>query len=68
VAAAGFLQQVDYPGAPRPIPYVRPVELSGHPNEIARRPPLLGEHNQELLSELGFTAAEIADLEASKAI
>jgi crotonobetainyl-CoA:carnitine CoA-transferase CaiB-like acyl-CoA transferase len=68
VAEAGFVQQVEYPGAPRPIPYVRPVELTNHPNEIARRPPLLGEHTQELLAELGFSPADIADLEASKAI
>jgi len=68
VAAAGFIQEVEFPGAARPIPFVRPVELSGHPNEIALRPPLLGEHTQELLTELGFSAADIAALETSKAI
>jgi crotonobetainyl-CoA:carnitine CoA-transferase CaiB-like acyl-CoA transferase len=68
VAAADFIQQVDYPGAPSPIPYVRPVELSGHSAEIARRPPLLGEHNDELLGELGFSAAEIDGLRAANAI
>jgi crotonobetainyl-CoA:carnitine CoA-transferase CaiB-like acyl-CoA transferase len=68
VAEADFIQEVEYPGAPRPVPFVRPVELSGHANEIARRPPLLGEHTSEILAELGFSAADVADLEASKAI
>jgi crotonobetainyl-CoA:carnitine CoA-transferase CaiB-like acyl-CoA transferase len=68
VAAAGFIQEVEYPGAARPIPYVRPVELSAHPNEIARRPPLLSEHTDEILAELGFSTAEIAGLQASKAV
>jgi crotonobetainyl-CoA:carnitine CoA-transferase CaiB-like acyl-CoA transferase len=68
VAAADFIQDVAYPGAAKPIPYVRPVELSAHPSEIARRPPLLGEHNDQVLGELGFSAAEIADLRDSKAI
>ncbi|HEY3694397.1 CoA transferase [Phenylobacterium sp.] len=68
VAAADFIQEVEYPGAAGPIPYVRPVELSAHPAEIARRPPLLGEHNHEILGELGFSAAEITDLQDSKAI
>jgi crotonobetainyl-CoA:carnitine CoA-transferase CaiB-like acyl-CoA transferase len=30
-----------------------------------RRAPMLGEHNREILAELGFTAAEISALEAS---
>jgi len=30
------------------------------PGEIRRRPPLLGEHNAEILGEFGFTDAEIA--------
>jgi crotonobetainyl-CoA:carnitine CoA-transferase CaiB-like acyl-CoA transferase len=30
--------------------------------------PLLGQHNRELLSELGLTDAEIADLEANGVI
>jgi crotonobetainyl-CoA:carnitine CoA-transferase CaiB-like acyl-CoA transferase len=68
VAAADFIQQVDFPGAPRPLPYVRPVELSAHPAEIARRPPLLGEHNAEILGELGFSGAEIEDLRDAGAI
>jgi formyl-CoA transferase len=34
----------------------------------AKRAPALGEHNQEVLEQLGFTAAEIDDLRASGAI
>lgn len=68
VAATDLIQEIEYPGAARPIPYVRPLELSAHPAEIARRPPLLGEHTDEILGELGFSAAEIADLHDSKAV
>jgi crotonobetainyl-CoA:carnitine CoA-transferase CaiB-like acyl-CoA transferase len=68
VAAADFIQQVDFPGAPSPLPYVRPVELSAHPAEIARRPPLLGEHNDEILGELGFSGGEIEGLREAGAI
>jgi crotonobetainyl-CoA:carnitine CoA-transferase CaiB-like acyl-CoA transferase len=42
-----------------------PVKLSSTPGAITRRPPLLGEHTDEVLAaELGMDAAAIADLRA----
>ncbi|GAA5016586.1 CaiB/BaiF CoA transferase family protein [Streptomyces siamensis] len=41
-----------------------PVTLRGVPKVPARRAPELGEHNDEILAELGFTPAEIAELHA----
>ncbi len=39
-----------------------PVKLSDSPGRIERRPPLLGEHTDEVLSDAGLSASEIAEL------
>ena len=39
-----------------------PVKLSRNPGRIERRPPLHGEHTQEVLEECGFEPDEIAEL------
>ena len=44
-----------------------PVKLSGTPQQVRRHPPLLGEHNDEVLAELGIGAPERAKLAASGA-
>lgn len=41
-----------------------PVKLMGTPQQIRRHPPLLGEHIDGVLTEIGFQAREIADLRA----
>jgi formyl-CoA transferase len=44
-----------------------PVKLSGTPQQVRRHPPLLGEHNEEVLAELGIGPAERAQLQANGA-
>ncbi len=46
----------------------QPVTLSRTPSRIAARPPEIGEHTHEVLSEFGFSPAEIADLKAKKIV
>ncbi len=63
IRAAGFMQDVDYPGLPKPAPTVRAaVRLSETPGEIVSRPPTLGEHTDRVLGELGYDAEAIAAL------
>lgn len=63
VAAMGYLQRVDFPGAAKPVPITTtPFTLSATPGTIRRRAPLLGEHTDEILGELGYDAAAVAAL------
>ena len=69
IRAAGLLHDTDYPGLPRPAPLApTPVDLSETPGRFAHRAPMLGEHTDEILAELGYSEAAIDALRAANVI
>jgi crotonobetainyl-CoA:carnitine CoA-transferase CaiB-like acyl-CoA transferase len=69
VQALGFFTPLDYPGLPRPAPVIQtPFNLSASPGTIRSRAPTLGEHTDELMTELGYDMAQIADFRAKAVI
>ena len=46
----------------------QPIKFEKSPASIRREPPGLGEHNREILSEVGYTDDEIAALEAQHVV
>ncbi|MEB3030104.1 CaiB/BaiF CoA-transferase family protein [[Mycobacterium] nativiensis] len=69
LAHRGFFEEVAHPVNPAVRHSTLPVRSTHGPKQFHRRPaPLLGEHNHELLRELGLSDAEIAALEADGVI
>jgi crotonobetainyl-CoA:carnitine CoA-transferase CaiB-like acyl-CoA transferase len=69
VETMGYLQRLPFPGASRPVPIVdTPFRLSATPGTIRTRAPLLGEHTDEILREIGYDPDQIADLRAREVI
>jgi crotonobetainyl-CoA:carnitine CoA-transferase CaiB-like acyl-CoA transferase len=69
VAATGMLHRLDYPGLGKPAPVMGPpVSLSLTPPTIRHRAPTLGEHTDQLLTELGYTPEEIQTLRSERVV
>jgi crotonobetainyl-CoA:carnitine CoA-transferase CaiB-like acyl-CoA transferase len=65
LAFRGFFEEVEHPVNGRAKLSTVPMRFSGGPAVFhTHAAPLLGQHNHELLAELGLTASEIAELEA----
>lgn len=63
VQAMGYLQRVPFPGASRDVPIIEtPFRMSATPGEIRTRAPLLGEHTDEILDQIGYSAEQVAAL------
>ena len=65
--ATGTVVEVDHPKRGKYLTVGNPIKLSDSLTEV-KRSPLLGEHTEEVLAELGLGAQEIATLRASKVI
>jgi crotonobetainyl-CoA:carnitine CoA-transferase CaiB-like acyl-CoA transferase len=64
-----FFEEVDHPVVPPFRCSTLPMRFSGGPDRLhLRHAPLLGEHNAELLGELGLSSSEIDALEADGVI
>ena len=69
IRAAGLLEEVTFPGLDKTLPLApTPIELSETPGAYRRRAPLVGEHTDEILTSLGYAAAEIAALREERVI
>jgi crotonobetainyl-CoA:carnitine CoA-transferase CaiB-like acyl-CoA transferase len=69
VQKAGFFHAMAFPGAEKPIPVLQePVKLSRTPLTIRRRAPLLGEHTDQILRELGYEPSVIEKLRADRIV
>jgi len=64
---SGTLVELDHPTRGKYLTVGNPIKLSDSPTEVTRSP-LLGEHTEEVLEQLGFSAAEREALRAEKAI
>jgi len=63
VQSRGLLRKTEFAGHDRPIPLApTPMRLSRTPGEIRHAAPLLGEHTDEVLGEIGYATEEIAAL------
>jgi crotonobetainyl-CoA:carnitine CoA-transferase CaiB-like acyl-CoA transferase len=58
----GFFQQVEHPTEGPVVMMAIPTRFYGSPGSLQRLAPRLGEHNREILAELGYSEAEIAAL------
>ena len=69
VKARELVQYVEYPGAPKPVPLANTaVRLSATPGGLRHRAPMLGEHTDEVLREIGYSDEEIAALRAAAVV
>lgn len=68
VLAREMVARVEHPSAGELRLTGIPFKLAATPGTIRRPPPLLGQHTDELLTELGYTAPEIERLRASGSV
>jgi crotonobetainyl-CoA:carnitine CoA-transferase CaiB-like acyl-CoA transferase len=63
-----MVAEIDHPLAGKIKTLRTPIRFSASPLSIKRPPPLLGQHTEEILSELGYTAEEIERRKATGAV
>jgi formyl-CoA transferase len=65
--ASGTIVEIDHPTRGKYLSVGNPIKMSDSPTEV-KRSPLLGEHTDEVLAELGLSADDIAALRAERVI
>ena len=65
--ASGTVVEVDHPKRGKYLSVGNPIKMSDSSTEVTRSP-LLGEHTDEVLAQLGYGAADVARLRAAGAI
>jgi formyl-CoA transferase len=63
----GTIVEVDHPQRGKYLTVGNPIKMSDSPTTVTRSP-LLGEHTDEVLAQLGLAASDIARLRAAKAV
>jgi formyl-CoA transferase len=63
----GTIVEVDHPTRGKYLTVGNPIKMSDSPTEVTRSP-LLGEHTDEVLAQLGYSAAEIEQLRTERVI
>jgi crotonobetainyl-CoA:carnitine CoA-transferase CaiB-like acyl-CoA transferase len=67
--AREMLVEIDHPGTNERMTIAgAPIKLTSTPSGVRRRAPLLGEHTDEVLAELGYDTEDIAALRAVEAV
>jgi formyl-CoA transferase len=59
--------EVDHPTRGKYLTVGNPIKMSDSITEVTRSP-LLGEHTEEVLGQLGYSKDQIAELRAAKVI
>ncbi len=61
-----MIREVEHPKAGKIKLVAPPIEFSETPIGIRRAPPVLGQHTEEVLGEIGYSSEEIAAMKANK--
>jgi len=65
--ATGTIVEVDHPKRGKYLSVGNPIKLSDSPT-VVKRSPLLGEHTDEVLAELGYSPEQIGEFRSGKVI
>ena len=69
VNARQLIDEIEYPTSKQPVPITPPaLRLSETPATVRHRAPMLGEHTDNVLGELGFSREEIDEFRKAAAI